>query len=460
MPLLDPKQLALWTGGRWQGGLPAVINGVSTDSRTLVPGRLFIAIRGPRFDGHRFVAQAFEKGAVGALVDKAQFPVATRGPLLCVEDAATALRQAAAAYRREIGLKIIAITGSVGKTTVKEMIADVFAFRCPTARTPGNWNNDLGLPLSLLGMERSVRVGVFEMAMNHPGELAPLCRLLRPDWGVITTIGPVHLEFFSSVESIAREKAELLKCLPAGGVAVLQKDNAWFELLSAAASCRVVTVALEGPADYLLDSGYNLNGEVKIIEKGSGEFVCLRMPLPGRHNILNVLFAVAVARCHGLNWDDIRYTLERYKTQPMRWQCETVAGVMVINDAYNANPLSMAAALQTFSELKASQGKWLVLAGMLELGTFEKTEHVNLGKKVASGPWRGLITIGPLGRIIAKAAQHAGLDSEIIFDCENHEQAIQALCRQIEVGDAVLFKASREQHLENVLEGWKKAIKI
>ncbi len=239
MPNFDAREMAQWTGGKWCFGQPGAIAGVSTDSRTLCRGALFVALRGPLFDGHAFIGEAFARGAVGAVISEntCALPRADR-PLLRVPDTAQALQDMAANYRRRIQVAIVAVTGSVGKTTVKEMVADVLARRLRVARTRGNWNNAIGLPLSLLAMEPETRVGVFELGMNHPGELASLCRMLQPDWGLVTTIGPVHLEFFKSVEAIAAEKSTLLKSLPPGGVAVLRCDEPYFEMLRAAAPGR------------------------------------------------------------------------------------------------------------------------------------------------------------------------------------------------------------------------------
>lgn len=455
MPKFDAREVAQWTGGDWCFGRPETIAGVSTDSRTLCRGALFVALRGPSFNGHAFIGEAFAQGAVGALISEnpEAWSHADR-PLLRVPDTAQALRDMAAHYRRRTKVAIVAVTGSVGKTTVKEMVADVLARRLKVARTRGNWNNDIGLPLSLLAMEPETRVGVFELGMNHPGELDPLCRMLQPDWGLITTIGPVHLEFFKSVEAIAVEKSTLLKNLPSGGVAILRCDEPYFEILRAAAPCRVITVALNGAADYL-GSAPDARGQMEIREYASGEVCRLQTPLPGAHHAANILFAAAVGRAHGLAWDEIRAALEAYRSPPMRWERHNVAGVTVINDAYNANPVSMAAALRTFAELPVTGGRWLVLAGMLELGASQEQWHRDLGSSLASGPWAGIITVGSLGQIIAREAVNAGVSAARVFPCADNSAAAEVLGRHLQPGDALLVKASRGQHLEQVLALWK-----
>lgn len=456
MPIFDPQLIAQWTGGRWLSPPPALLEGISIDSRTLTPGALFVAIRGTNFDGHSFLQQAFANGAAGAVVRAGTPPLAGAKPLLCVADPERALQSMAAAYRRQTGILVLAITGSVGKTTVKEMVADVLASRFATARTRGNWNNSIGLPLSLLNMEPSMRMGVFEVGTNHPGELSSLCEILQPDWGIVTTIAPVHLEYFKSLEGVVQEKSVLLKSLPADGTALLRSDDPWFESLQAAAPGRARTVALSGDADYQAVAGRAANGMAEVLEKASGERFAFRMPLPGPHQLVNAMFAIAVGRAYGLAWDAIRPPLEGYRSQPMRWECQSMGGVLVVNDAYNANPVSMAAAIQTFAALPVQGRKWLVLAGMLELGSEEAAAHHDLGRTIAqAGSWAGLIVVGALGELIAESAAKHGMDADRIFRCPDHAAAAQRLLREVFAGDAVLFKASRGQRLEKVLDFWK-----
>ncbi len=447
--------IAQWTGGRWLSPAPASIRGVSIDSRSLNVGNLFIAIRGVRYDGHCFVRQAFEKGAVAAVVCNDAIPRDATGALLCVQDTAQALRDMATAYRRRIGPVMIAVTGSVGKTTVKEMVADVLATSLSTARTCGNWNNDIGLPLSLLNMDASAQAGVFEVGTNHPGELQSLCDILLPDWGLVTAIAPIHMKFFKSMEGIVEEKSSLLKSLPPGGTAILRSDDEWYDRLRAVTPCRVLTVALGGDADYQGIPPGAWCGAAQVIEQASGERFSFKMPLPGRHQLVNALYAVAVGRAYGLAWDKIKGALEGYQSQPMRWECQSLNGITVVNDAYNANPVSMVTALRTFTEMPVCGRKWLVLAGMLELGSVETAAHENLGRIVAQGAWNGLIVVGMLGDVIASAAEKAGMDAARVFRCQNHSEAAWRLNREVHVGDAVLLKASRGQCLEKVLTLWR-----
>jgi UDP-N-acetylmuramoyl-tripeptide--D-alanyl-D-alanine ligase len=304
-------------------------------------------------DGHDFVRQAAAQGAAGALVGATRAGGLAGGiPLLVVKDPALALRDLAAGYRRRLAPVIVGVTGSTGKTTVKELIAAFLETTLPTARTRGNWNNEIGLPLSLLAMADDTRAGILELGISHPGEMDPLCRIAGPDWGVITNVGPVHLEFFESIEAIAREKGRLFSCLPAEGVAVVSRDEAHAEVLIGMASCRVVTTSLRGEADYRLVRDDPRLGECDVRERATGESFTLQMPLPGAHNRHNLLLAIAVARGFGVAWPAIREALIRFVPPPMRWERREIQGVTVINDAYNANPVSMRAGARGYARTR------------------------------------------------------------------------------------------------------------
>jgi UDP-N-acetylmuramoyl-tripeptide--D-alanyl-D-alanine ligase len=456
MPFFSASDMAEWSGGTWFPAPPITINGVSNDTRTIGVGNLYFALCGNRLDGHDFVEEALLKGASGAVVNADRKITAGKDrPLLQVSDTTTALGNTASGYRLQIAPEIVAVTGSAGKSTVKEMTAQVLSAAMPAACTKGNWNNNIGLPLSILAMEKSTRIGVFEVGVNHPGELAPLCKILKPTWGIVTNVGPVHIEFFGSIEAIAEEKATLLRSLPADGTAVLNRDSDCFEMLRSAAPCKVITVSTRQNADYACISGDSAKQHTTIVEKASGDRFSFRMSVPGEHNVANAMFAVAVARGHGMAWDRIRDAIERYTALPMRWQRETIADIRVINDAYNANPLSMLAAIRTFADEQTKGAKWLILGGMLELGDSEKKEHLAIGKFAAGMDWKGLIVVGSLGKLIAEGAKDAGFDERRIFRCETNDDATSVLLESVAAGDSILLKASRAIHLEEVFERLK-----
>lgn len=454
----DPDELMRWSGGDWLSRPALPVSAVVHDTRQVVPGALFVAIRGTRVDGHDFLRQAAEKGAVAALVARARAREfsSLRLPLLVVDDPALALRGLATGYRLKLGLPVIGITGSTGKTTVKEMIACLLEAAMPTARTKGNWNNEIGLPLSILAIPVETRAAVLELGISHPGEMAPLCAIARPDRGVITNVGPVHLEFFESIDAIAREKGELFRSLPAEGSAVLSRDEPCFELLRTLAPCRVVTTSLhpESGADYvLLRAGGRHGGECVVADRIGGGTHAFHLPLPGAHNRHNALLAVAAAREFGVAWEVIASAFERYVAPPMRWECLDVGGMTIINDAYNANPVSMQAALRTFRELETTGRKWLALGDMLELGAGEVGEHRNIGRALADGPWSGLVTVGGLGARIAEGALDAGMPAARVYSCTTTAEAAEYLKENMAKGDALLIKASRGKRLEEIIPG-------
>ncbi len=443
--------MARWCGGAWEGGAPRAITAVTADSRAVDPGALFVALPGAHCDGHAYVAEAFRRGAAGAVV-RPEHP-AGGGPLLRAADPLQALQAMAAGYRRTRSARIVGVTGSAGKTTVKEMIADVLAAALPTARSRGNWNNHIGLPLSLLNMLSEAQAGVFEAGVNHPGEMEALCRIMAPDWGVVTNVAPVHLEFFKSETAIARAKAELLRALPAKGLAVLRADAPWYGTLRAAAPCRVLSVAVapeSSGASPDFQARMDADGLAVFGERAGGREWRARPPVPGRHNLANMLFAAAVGRAWGLEWPVILQALERYRPPPMRWESSVWRGLALINDAYNANPMSMAEALRTYGGLPGAR-KWLVLGGMLELGDAAADLHRELGRQVAAGPWQGLVTVGELAALIADGAAAGGLSPDRIFRCAGTAEAAAVLEQSARPGDMVLLKGSRGIGLENVL---------
>jgi len=451
MSKFSTDDLARWSGGTWQHA-PAAVTGVSINTKTLQSGDLFFALQGTQADGHDFATDALARGAAGAVVNRKFAKKNPTLPLLVVAEPAVALRAIAAGYRETLKATFVAVTGSVGKTTVKEMTADLLATVGPTARTHGNFNNDLGLPLSLLAVDPDARFGVFELGMNHPGELAPLCKLLRPTVGIVTMVGPVHFEFFDSVQAIAEEKAEVLRCLPKDGLAVLDADGDWFDLLSAATPCRLVTTSLRAAADYVAHIAPELNGAFTVTERGGDETVALQNSIPGAHNIRNALLAVATARAQSATWENIRTALAGYEPVGLRWQRSEWHGATIITDAYNASPPSMAAALRTFMEMPATGQRWVVLGGMLELGDAAEDLHNELGHFVADLKEVCLITVGELGAWIAAGAFEAGLAADRIEICDGCGAAAAILRARLQAGDAVLLKASRGEKLERVLE--------
>ena len=436
-------------------GAAGPVSAISTDTRTIAEGECFAAIRGERFDGHDYVEEAFRRGAGAAMVSAVSCAsLSDVGPLLVVDDTRAGLVSLARGYRNTLSASMIGVTGSVGKTTVKEMIADMIESHRKVARNPGNWNNDIGLPLSLLQTEPDAEIGVFEIGMSHAGEIRLLSDVLRPDMGIVTNVGPAHLEFFDSEADIASEKADLLRTLPSDGTAIIARDEAWFNILQDAAPCPVTTVAIGETADYEGTLSETDPYAFDVRESETGEFAAFHSALPGAYFKRNALLAVASCRRLGVGWDDLVRVVGTFEPEALRWNVHSVGGVTFVDDSYNANPISMRAAIQAFQEMPVGGGRWLVLGGMLELGAAAEGLHRELGGLVASGSWKGLIGYGPWGRHIADGAARAGMPAPQIECCDNYKGVIDVLAVGVDAGDAVLLKASRRERLERVRELW------
>jgi len=445
MPDFSPKDLAVWTGGAWSR-LPEIpLTSVTQDSRDLKPGALYVALPGARVDGHAFLEAAGELGAAGAVCERGRAVASL--PCLEVADPGVALQDMARGYRGTLGGLMIGVTGSAGKTTVKDVLATILARRGETCRTRGNWNNQIGLPLSMLSMEADDDFGVFEVGMNRPGEIAALSEILKPICGLVTSIGEAHLEKLGSVDAVAREKSALLAALPAEGVAVLDIDQPWADLFrDRAGKARQVTCSLESEADYI---GRGVDGDrarLRVEDRRRGVDFELTMPLPGVHMRRNVLQAVVVARECGLSPDEIREGLGDYSPAPMRWEQIRVGSRLVINDAYNANPLSMRSAIRTFGEMERPVEKWLVLGGMAELGPSEKELHRQVGEFADRFRFRGIIGVGEKAEWICEAVRNAE-----VWRVADREGAAEVVLRESGPGCGVLLKASRSEGLENVV---------
>ncbi len=439
MPQFRAEELSQWVSTPWKNGTPQLpITGISHDTRTLQPGDLYVAIRGDHFDGHAFLPQAFERGAAGVLVSD---PSGTQNPILQVPDTLKGLQDLAQGYRQKWDGTIVGITGSVGKTMVKEMCAAVLSVRDKTHSTTGNFNNHIGLPLTMLAMPQDARYGVFEIGMNQPGEIGPLASLLQPQIGIITDIGLAHRGNFQSLEEIAREKAQLVQQLPNTGTVILDGDSEWVGTLLWHTCAGVLRVSLEGVADYI---GQKVAPGVLRID--GFDYV---MPLPGEHIMRNALRAIALGLNLGLSPTEVAEGLRRFKLPPMRWEESEVRGIQFINDAYNANPLSMRANLQTFAHLPGDGKKWVVVGGMRELGDLAKEEHAKLGLLLDHLDLDGVIAVGELGQMILCKGKQP------FFQTLEPAEAAQILEKQLKPGDRVLLKASRGEQLEKVLEHFK-----
>jgi UDP-N-acetylmuramoyl-tripeptide--D-alanyl-D-alanine ligase len=442
-------RIAEFVGAKIQGDPDAVAMGYSIDSRTLNPGDLFIAIAGERFDGHNYVEAALEKGAVGAVVQAGKPVKGDPRRLLTVDDTVKALQALGAAARRLWGKPLLAVTGSAGKTTTKEILAHILATRFRVMKSSGNLNNHIGLPLQLLKLESEHDLAVVEMGMNHAGEIRALGELAHHNLAVVTAVAPVHLEFFASLKEIARAKYEIIETLHPGGVAVLNADDEYVSQFGRDFKGKVVTFGIRRAADVKAQN-IRLNGA----EGSSFELVAgsLRepviFPLVGEHNISNALAAAAAAMDRGITPSQAAAALSSIRPPEKRGQILEIRGATIINDCYNSNPRALAAMVDTLASMKAER-RILVAGEMLELGATAEALHRESGLHAAEKKIDLVIGVRGLARSLAEAACGAGTQAQFV---ETAEQAGEWLARNLRPGDAVLLKASRGVKLERALE--------
>ncbi len=443
----------------------AAISEAAIDSRQSIPNSLFVAIPGEHVDGHDYIEDAFKHGASFALIQKempASFrtfdlrapllaePTLDLSPPLClrVDNTISALQQIARFWRRKLNLRVIGITGSVGKSTTKEMTAEVLGTRYQTLRSPGNLNNEIGLPLSLLKLDASHECAVLEMGFYVPGEIQLLCDLALPQVGVVTNVGTVHAERAGSQEAIARGKSELVQALPADGVAILNFDDPWVRKMEEKTKARVFFYGLSPEADLWADQieGLGLSG-IRFRLHYKGEVIHSHVPMIGRHSVHTALRAAAVGLNEGLTWQEIFEGLSHGQTQLHLVAVRTRAGALILDDTYNASPESMLAALNLLDEMDGR--KIAVLGDMLELGQYEIQGHEMVGLRAAQVA-KLLITLGPRARMIAAAARRAGLRDSQILEFEQPEPIMDWLNTNLKSNDAVLIKGSRGLRMDRI----------
>jgi UDP-N-acetylmuramoyl-tripeptide--D-alanyl-D-alanine ligase len=442
-------RIAEYASARGEFDQELVAMGYSIDSRTLNPGDLFIAIAGERFDGHDYVEEALDKGAAGALVQTGKLVNGDPRRLLHVEDTVKALQSLGAAARRLWGKPLLAVTGSAGKTTTKEILAEILATRFRVMKSSGNLNNHLGLPLQLLKLEAEHDLAVVEVGMNHAGEIRALGMLAHHDLAVVTTVAPVHLEFFSSLAEIARAKYEIIETLHPGGVAVLNADDDYVCQFGRDFKGRVVTFGIRRAADVSAQK-VQLNGaQGSTFELVAGSVrEPVTFPLVGEHNIYNALAAAAAAMERGVPPSHAAKALAAIRPAEKRGQIVQIGGATIINDSYNSNPRALDAMVDTLASMKAER-RILVAGEMLELGPTAEALHRECGLHAAAKKIDFVIGVRGMARPLAEAACGAGVQAQFV---ETPEQAGEWLAHNLRPGDAVLLKASRGVKLERALE--------
>jgi UDP-N-acetylmuramoyl-tripeptide--D-alanyl-D-alanine ligase len=458
---MEPRSLkyitAACAGEQLNGSPDELVQRVCTDSRKIAQGDLFFALPGEKFDGHDFLEQVIRKGAVGVVVQRDRAPALANGcGVIAVTDTRMAFGQFAARYRQDFTLPIVAIGGSNGKTTTKELVASVLRQRLPIIWSEASFNNDIGVPLTLLKLERWHEAAVLEVGTNHPGELAPLVKMIQPKYGVITSIGREHLEFFGDVNGVADEEGWLAELLPVDGKLFINGDTPWSRRIVERTRAAVVRAGFSDANDWRVQSPKVDEGGTTFWMQApkvdfSGEY---RVNLLGRPQILNAAYAVAVGAEMGLSRAEIERGLIECQPAKLRMELWELNGVRVLDDCYNANADSMLAALETLQELPCKGRRVAVLGDMAEQGAQSEAAHEEVGRRAAELGIGQLFTIGKMASVTARAAKDAGLTRVIEF--MDVETAATALKTFMKSGDLILLKASRSARLERISEALRR----
>jgi len=454
-----------------QGDQDCLISRISIDSRTLIPGDLFFAIIGSNFDGHDFIIEAFRKGAVGAVVFKDASTLLQNGQIdknkiiIEVKNTLFALQDWSRHYKNKFNTVNICVTGSNGKTTTKEIIAHILSQKSPLLKTSGNYNNEIGIPLTLLQLNKSHKLLVAEMGMRGLGEINALTNFITPDLAVVTNIGEAHIGLLGSKDNIFKAKSELLQSLEKDGIAIINRDDPYFsKTLEIVKNKKVYTFGVENMSDIMACN-------VRLVSNKGMRFTLviqndirkeIYFPLLGRHNIYNALAATAVAFALGTELDLIERGLSSFKQLDLHMQLSNFyQGIKILNDSYNASPLSVKSALETLIEVAQNNRKIAILGDMLELGEKSDFYHQEIGEKVAKLSIDILITVGSGGKIIAQSSKEKGMTEERVFSFEKNEKINLAkkLLSLTKPGDFILLKGSREMKMEEILEFWRREYK-
>ena len=458
--ILTIEEVLKATGGKLlQGKGNLLFQGVSTDSRTVAEGELFVALKGPRFDGHHYAVEALAKKAGGVLIEEDQVgDIRWNGyrsrAVIAVKDTLSALGDMARDWRRKYGTPVVALTGSNGKTTTKEMIAACLGTTFPILKTEGNLNNLIGVPLTLLTLTEKERVVILEMGMNVPGEIRRLAEMAEPDVGLITNIQKVHLEGMGSLERLKEEKGELFRKMRRDGTILVNQDDPRVIELARDYPGQKITFGIEHPAEVMAKEirlrGAEGTSFTLILEEEAME---IHLRLLGKQFVPNALCAMAIACLFGVEVKQAKEAIESLQPFPMRMEVVSLkGGKTLINDAYNANPYSMELALETLSEVKGKGRAIAVLGDMLELGSFTKEAHEQLGEKVSELSIDFLLALGEEAPIVVESAIRHGFPMERAKVMESYSEAVFQLRQMIQSGDWILVKGSRRMGMERIAE--------
>ncbi|QDT55007.1 UDP-N-acetylmuramoyl-tripeptide--D-alanyl-D-alanine ligase MurF [Caulifigura coniformis] len=452
MPVATFHDLIVAAGGRPSGEVRPgdLIGKVRTDSRLVSPGDLFWALPGTAMNGHDFVGEAFRRGAACCVVEDDRAPFEGY-PRIVVNDSLTALAKFAHAHRRACDAMVIAVTGSVGKTTTRNMLHSVLSARFSGSQSPANFNNHVGVPLSLLEISPQHEFAVIEMGASGVGEIADLARIAAPEAAIMTSVAPSHLEKFGSLDAIEQAKGELVEAIPHDGFVVLNGDDARVRSMSARANCRVILVG-EGTHNDLRPERVHALNDLLLITVSGVEF---QLPAIGRHHVLAALACIAVAREIGLSDAEIDRGLKQFQPVGGRSRKLDVGPWTIIDDTYNASPASMAAACESLRNWQTAGRKWLVLGDMLELGADSAAFHRQLGDLAARSQIDGVIATGEFAGDVISAARAAGMQGGQLAICRDLSTVLLHLDCWLAPGDVALVKGSRGMRMEQVIEQLK-----
>jgi UDP-N-acetylmuramoyl-tripeptide--D-alanyl-D-alanine ligase len=455
------KEVIAAIGATPVGPLPTLLQDfprISIDSRSIQPGEAFFAIKGQRFDGHDYVEEALGKGAAVAVVSHSSLPVAhPRGCLLLtVSDTAEALQRVAYRARQIWGKQLLAITGSMGKTTTKAFIATLLSQRLRVFQSPGNFNNEIGVPLSLLDLDADHDLAVLELGMNHPGEIAVLTRICSPSAAMITNVAHVHLEFFPDLDSIAEAKAEIVEELGQSGTFFYNTDDPKVRAIALRHSGEAVSFGFGESADVrVLRARFSSLSEMQFEIQTPADRLRAVVPFAGRPLLYDIVAAVAVAGYYGLSSEAMETGLTQLRSLPMRGQTITVGEITIRDESYNSNPMAVKCLLDTLRQVQGFKRRILVLGDMLELGKESPTLHYEVGQSVSGLKPERLITVGDESRQIRSGAIDSGLEETHCLHFENATLAAEFLQGLLRAGDLLVVKGSRGMRMDQIVEAFK-----
>ncbi|WP_196594406.1 UDP-N-acetylmuramoyl-tripeptide--D-alanyl-D-alanine ligase [Pectinatus sottacetonis] len=452
MPFFTLEQLKKCTDCKVLSQSANKFSAISTDTRTIKKGMVFLAIRGEKFDGHNFIKKAIEKGAAGIIIserEKAENFIQNSVTIMLVEDTLQSYINIAGSWRDQFKIPVIAITGSNGKTTTKDLAAALLSVKYNVLKTQKNFNSEIGMALTLLSLEQQYQAAVIEIGMRGLGQIRTLAKAAKPDIGVVLNIGQTHMELLGSQENIARAKGELVEAIKPGGKVILNADDKYVDYMIKKSQGKVITFAIYSHADIRAEN-------IQMLGNNKTRFECIMpngrvevtIPLIGIHNVYDALAAIAIGYEMHLNVEDIQRGFDTFKPSGMRFEILQVNGYTLINDAYNASPASMKAAIDNLLVMTAKK-RIVVFGDMKELGSIEKSAHREIGTICANKNINVLITLGELARYAGISARAENMKN--VYMCAAHEEIVSILNDILEEGDIVLIKGSHSMHMEKII---------